>query len=169
MPVYRVSLRIQSKCGKIRTRITPNTDTFHAVITLAFIGIVSNQWSAWSQWSSCSSKCSVGMRRRNRQFNNIVACCDCNKQTQIESCGTPNNGCEQKCNEENGSCACKTGYVLNQGKWLKLLSMWKYRSSYLQVFYREAALAQHCSRVFIVNFEHIVHLVIVFLLLHLSR
>ena len=25
--------RIQSKCGKIRARITPNTDTFHAVIT----------------------------------------------------------------------------------------------------------------------------------------
>ena len=28
---YRLSLRIQSECGKIRTRITPNTDTFHAV------------------------------------------------------------------------------------------------------------------------------------------
>ena len=27
----RVSLLIQSKCGKMRTRITPNTDTFHAV------------------------------------------------------------------------------------------------------------------------------------------
>ena len=29
---YGVSLRIQSKCGKIRTRITPNTDTFYAVM-----------------------------------------------------------------------------------------------------------------------------------------
>ena len=29
---YSVSLRIQSKCGKIRTRKTPNTDTFRAVI-----------------------------------------------------------------------------------------------------------------------------------------
>ena len=29
---YSVSLRIQSKCGKIRTRNTPNTDTFHSVI-----------------------------------------------------------------------------------------------------------------------------------------
>ena len=29
--IYGVSLCIQSKCGKIRTRITPNTDTFHAV------------------------------------------------------------------------------------------------------------------------------------------
>ena len=28
---YGVSLRIQSECGKIRTRITPNTNTFHAV------------------------------------------------------------------------------------------------------------------------------------------
>ena len=31
-PTYGVSLRIQSECGKMRTRITPNnTDTFHAV------------------------------------------------------------------------------------------------------------------------------------------
>ena len=29
---YGVSLRIQSECRKIRTRITPNTDTFHAVL-----------------------------------------------------------------------------------------------------------------------------------------
>ena len=28
---YPVSLRIQSECGKIWTRITQNTDTFHAV------------------------------------------------------------------------------------------------------------------------------------------
>ena len=28
---YSVSLRIQSECEKIRTRITPNTDTFHGV------------------------------------------------------------------------------------------------------------------------------------------
>ena len=28
---YSVSLCIQSECGKIRTRITPNMDTFHAV------------------------------------------------------------------------------------------------------------------------------------------
>ena len=28
---YGVSLRIQSECRKIRARITPNTDTFHAV------------------------------------------------------------------------------------------------------------------------------------------
>ena len=28
---YRVSVRIQCECGKIRTRKTPNTDTFHAM------------------------------------------------------------------------------------------------------------------------------------------
>ena len=31
---YSVSLRIQSECGKIRTRITPNTETFHAVLPI---------------------------------------------------------------------------------------------------------------------------------------
>ena len=30
-PAFVVSLRIQSKCGKMRTRITPNTDTFYTV------------------------------------------------------------------------------------------------------------------------------------------
>ena len=29
---YSVSLRTQSECGKMRTKITPNTDTFYAVI-----------------------------------------------------------------------------------------------------------------------------------------
>ena len=33
---YEVSLRIQSECGKIRTRITPNTDTFHTVSNRRF-------------------------------------------------------------------------------------------------------------------------------------
>ena len=34
---YGVSLRIQSKYGKMRTRITPNVDTFYAVITSKFL------------------------------------------------------------------------------------------------------------------------------------
>ena len=29
--IYGVSLRSQSECGKMRTKITPNTDTFYAV------------------------------------------------------------------------------------------------------------------------------------------
>ena len=32
----RSALRIQFKCGKKRTRITPNTDTFHAMLCKAF-------------------------------------------------------------------------------------------------------------------------------------
>ena len=31
---YELSLRIQSECGKMRTRITPNTNSFHAVSSL---------------------------------------------------------------------------------------------------------------------------------------
>ena len=34
---YSVSLRIQSECGKIRTRITPNTDTFYVVRVACYI------------------------------------------------------------------------------------------------------------------------------------
>ena len=33
MERYSVSLRIQSECGKMRTKITPNTDTFYEVNT----------------------------------------------------------------------------------------------------------------------------------------
>ena len=33
---YGVSLCIQSECEKIRTRITPNTDNFHAVLITGF-------------------------------------------------------------------------------------------------------------------------------------
>ena len=29
---YSVSLRIQSECGEIRTRLTPNTNTFYKVM-----------------------------------------------------------------------------------------------------------------------------------------
>ena len=31
---YKVSLHIQFECGKMLSRITPNTDTFHAVLNL---------------------------------------------------------------------------------------------------------------------------------------
>ena len=41
---YGVYLRIQSKCGKIRTRITPNTDTFRAVTNIALHSYVSDRW-----------------------------------------------------------------------------------------------------------------------------
>ena len=34
---YYASLRIQSECGKIRTRIIPNMDTFYAVYCVGFL------------------------------------------------------------------------------------------------------------------------------------
>ena len=35
---YGVSFCIQSECGKIQTKITPNTDTFHAVVLFGKTG-----------------------------------------------------------------------------------------------------------------------------------
>ena len=37
METCKVNLRIQSECGKIRTRETPNTYTFHAVFSMKLI------------------------------------------------------------------------------------------------------------------------------------
>ena len=37
---YSVSLRIQYECGKIRTRKTPNTDTFYVVEIYCFLSDV---------------------------------------------------------------------------------------------------------------------------------
>ena len=46
METYSVSLRIQSEIGKIRTKKTPNTNTFHAVVvselTIATFKITTN-------------------------------------------------------------------------------------------------------------------------------
>ena len=60
---YGVSLRIQSKCEKIRTRITPNTDTFYAVIGRLFI-IRNNQVN--QQWPD------KFMLNENSTFNSII-------------------------------------------------------------------------------------------------
>ena len=49
-PAYLASLRIQSKYGKMWTRKTPNTDTFHAVCVLRFLlffPVFLGRW--WSQ------------------------------------------------------------------------------------------------------------------------
>ena len=37
--IHRINLRIQYKCGKIRTRETQNTDTFHATPNLSATNI----------------------------------------------------------------------------------------------------------------------------------
>ena len=54
---YSVSLRIQSECGKMRTRKAPNTDTFHAVQIekmLTAINFLANQIPSHTslQWYS---------------------------------------------------------------------------------------------------------------------
>ena len=41
--MYSVSLRIQSECGKMWTRINPNTDTFYAVSSTRFRDKTSSQ------------------------------------------------------------------------------------------------------------------------------
>ena len=38
MERYRVSLHIQSECWKMRTKITPDTDIFHAVLVRSRLG-----------------------------------------------------------------------------------------------------------------------------------
>ena len=50
---YEVSLHIQSECGKMWTRVTPNMDTFYAVILKRFLfgqktlRYVVLKWLAW--------------------------------------------------------------------------------------------------------------------------
>ena len=42
---YSVSLRIQSGCGKMRTRITPKTDTIYAVFSLKYLWGIASAFS----------------------------------------------------------------------------------------------------------------------------
>ena len=56
---YEVSLRIQSECGKIRTRTIPNTDTFHAMDSDPF-------WKKLLQ--GCGSDFQTPIKERNSQW-----------------------------------------------------------------------------------------------------
>ena len=51
---YSVSNRIQSKCGKVRTRITPNTDTSYAVDLFALSSYLFKIWtrSSYRMWKT---------------------------------------------------------------------------------------------------------------------
>ena len=50
---YSVSIRIQSECRKIQTKITPNTDTFYAVILLSkTLDMSRNTLRTSKPWSS---------------------------------------------------------------------------------------------------------------------
>ena len=49
---YGVSLHIQSECEKIRTRKSPNTDTFHAVTVVKFIlNKMNSKWMFFRRFS----------------------------------------------------------------------------------------------------------------------
>ena len=50
---YGVSLRIQSECGKIRTRKTPSTNTFYAV---GVMDMVTTCWTVSCCFSNISTK-----------------------------------------------------------------------------------------------------------------
>ena len=56
---YRVSLRIQSEYGKMRTRKTPNMDTFHAMLRLKEELFWESIWEAYLKlvWSFCIKLC----------------------------------------------------------------------------------------------------------------
>ena len=47
MEMYFLSLRTQSECGKIRTRITSNTDTFYAVSVSCLFSLTFNVRDIW--------------------------------------------------------------------------------------------------------------------------
>ena len=56
MKRHSVSLRIQSECGKIRTRITPNTNTFYAVLHFLCKNLTS-ETNSFDPLTSFSSFC----------------------------------------------------------------------------------------------------------------
>ena len=63
---YGVSLRIQSECGKMRKRITPNTDTFYAVCNQnIFRNIVYSEPEKYSETCQASIWRSVFLMNRS--------------------------------------------------------------------------------------------------------
>ena len=59
---YGVSLRIQSECGKIQTRITPNTDTFYAVFFYAEFLLQSSDYVS----DTCYTESSIPLTKTKR-------------------------------------------------------------------------------------------------------
>ena len=48
--IYFAALRIQFECGEIRTRITPNTDTFYAVSFKGLFIVTRKGKTLWTFW-----------------------------------------------------------------------------------------------------------------------
>ena len=55
-----VSLRIQSECGEIRTRITPNMDTFYGVTGFGKLAKYVSRWGIWFVLWMCFSQSIIG-------------------------------------------------------------------------------------------------------------
>ena len=56
---YEASLRFQSKCEKIRTRITWNTDTFHAMLLFIF----QSKFTKYEKLVSCTQSCALSLTK----------------------------------------------------------------------------------------------------------
>ena len=69
---YYVSLHIQSKCGKMRTRITPKTETFYAVLLIQEYSQELFFFLFLCGFSFTNIHESQGCRRRGRVFHKVL-------------------------------------------------------------------------------------------------
>ena len=109
---YRVSLRIQFECGKIRTRKTPYLDTFHAVFQLP----------AMSNFSLLSSEASLSSSDSLDSFSNF----DKLKPYNFDSIVSDNRRRSQF-----SSYANKRSWKRTKGKF-RLVYLWKMQSHVYQ-------------------------------------
>ena len=79
-----ISLRIQSECGRIQTRKTPNTDTFHAVLMSRFPNeIIFNTFRAntplfqdfWRILESIEVNGDMGTKYIDYRYSNVIQSC----------------------------------------------------------------------------------------------
>ena len=93
-----VSLRIQSECGKIRTRKTPNTDTFHAV-----------QWSNIFSIQRCISDLEIS---QNSQENT------CARVSSLRPATLLKNRFWHRCFSVNFAKLLRTPFLTEYLRWL---------------------------------------------------
>ena len=76
VPVFGVILVcIQSECGKIRTRITPNTDTFYAVNNLTLMEL--NQYGPFIAFLLLKNESQNQIQRIKTCFSSKAKCIIC--------------------------------------------------------------------------------------------
>ena len=122
-----IQVLVQSEYGKMRTRVTPNTDTFHAVVTVHLDPCFFGKWWAFF-WMI------IGINFEDNPAGNYKF--TFNKRNTTITCEI-----------------CSKSTIKTPGPhWLE-----RQRHHWLR------------SGAFIVNFEHITHLVLAFLILTFSR